>query len=284
MACGKKQQPSYQPPKPPTLPTAAQLFQNAIGFAKTNTPLAYGAREGALADLNRGQDYYAGFQPTSFEQALANQYFQNVFPDTEKSIRNSLSLSGMAYSPTLARLTGKARGDIGVDIGSFLSNQGNERARYSLAQRLAIDPSSTYGNYLDTDVNQSNNQANLDYNYAQQQAQQDYQNALQKYQQQQALYRTIGSISPLGGAIYGGASGGSGGFSSSLGGTLSTAQAALPFLTAGGGGGAEAAGVAGGGLNFGDALFSGNWFRNRTTQPVYDGTNTMDFLQKNALY
>lgn len=59
-------------------------------------------------------------------------------------------------------------------------------------------------------------------------AMKQYQQAMQEYeqqqQQQQALYKTIGMVSPLGGAIYGGISGGGQGFASSLSGTVDSAK------------------------------------------------------------
>ena len=192
MACGK-QQPTYQPPAPPTLPTAEQLFGSATAFGKRESPLAYGAREGALQDLALGPEFYQRFQPTSFENALSSQYFKNIYPDVEKNIRGSLSLSGIESSPILARLSGKAYGDLSTQIGEYLSNLGNERARYSLDRRLSIDPFSTYGNYLNTDIGQSNDQADLNYQYAQQMAMANYMSALDKYKQKGSMVSTIGA-------------------------------------------------------------------------------------------
>src|SRR3990167_9015974 len=56
-------------PPAPRLRTAEELFGSATNWARTNNPLAYGAREGALADINR-PEFYSGFQPTSMDQAL----------------------------------------------------------------------------------------------------------------------------------------------------------------------------------------------------------------------
>ena len=200
---GKKsgKSPSYNPPAPPQLQQASTFLPKATDWAKQNFAGAYGAREGALQDLSKGVEYYQGFQPTSLEQALGSQYFENVMPDIERSIKHSLSLSGIASSPILSQQIAKARGDVGVNVGQYLANQANQRAQQSLVSRLGIDPSSVYGPYLNTDVNQSNQQAGLDYNYAQQKAQADYQAEMQKYNQKKA---GIGALGTGLGALAGG--------------------------------------------------------------------------------
>ncbi len=231
--------PTYNPPAPPTLQTADQLYSSASNYGKQNFPNAFGAREGALNDLSQGNSYYQQFQPTSFEQALGNQYFQNVWPDQENYIKQMMSRSGLENSPALATTLGNARGNLGVNIGQFLSNQGNQRAQMSLEDRMGIDPMGQIINpYVQTGQNQSNNQANLNYGYAQNVAQSNYQSQIDQFNQQQSLYKTLGMISPLGGAIYGGANGGSTGFGSSLSGTTDAFSAMLPFLQGmmGGGG------------------------------------------------
>ncbi len=228
--------------KKPDLPQAAkfktadELFSAAINWARNNNPNALNARESALSDLQRGNDYYAGFQPTSFEQALGNQQFANVMPDVERSIMQKLSMSGIESSPILAEQIGKARGDLGVSIGQILANLGNERARYSLSSRLGIDPSSVYDNYLTTDTNQSNMQSNSDF----QRALMEYQNAMGDYAAKEK--NRMGGISSIGSILGGGVgllTGGMGGaaLGSSLGSTASTLF-----------------GGDGQGINFGDAL------------------------------
>lgn len=236
---GKNSTPQYNAPPPPKLKTADELYGAATNYAKTNQPFAYGARESALSDLSKGSDYYAGFQPTSFEQALSSQYFQNVWPDTQESIKHGLSLSGLDSSPLLAEQLGKARGGLETQIGQYLSDQGNQRAQYSLTNRLNIDPNSILNPYLQTDMGQSNSQAQSDYDYAQQQAQIDYQQQIDKYNQQQALYKFIGQISPIGGAIYGGVKGGSSGLATSVGSSMDEIKKMMPMILSmfGGGGG-----------------------------------------------
>lgn len=233
---GKNSTPQYNPPPAPKVPTADELYSSATNYAKQNSPLAFGAREGALTDLAKGSDYYAGFQPTSFENALSNKYFQNVWPDTQESILHGLSLSGLDSSPLVADRLGKARGGLETQIGQYLSDQGNQRAQYSLNSRLGIDPMSMTTPYVTTGANQGNLQAQYNYDSAQQQAQAAYQQAIDKYNQRQAMYKTIGMFSPLGGAIYGGINGGGGGLLQSLGGSMQSAQTFLPMMMGGTGG------------------------------------------------
>jgi len=189
------------------------------------SPLALGAREGALADLSRGTDFFEEFQPTSLEQALAQQSFQNIFPDVERSIKHNLSLSGIESSPILAQQVGRARGELGVDIGNILAQLGQRRAEQSLTSRLGIDP---FGGILSplagADLAQSNfRQQNL-VNLALQEAQADFQRRQQEAQQRSSgissLSSLIGSglglaaapftggLSLAGGAALGGALGG----------------------------------------------------------------------------
>lgn len=234
---GKNKTPQYNAPAPPKLPTADELYSSGNAFAKNNFSGAYGAREGALGDLAKGNDYYAGFQPTSFEAALGDRYFENAWPGTEESIKHGLSLSGLDSSPLLAEQLGTARSGLEYEIGKYLSDQGNERARYSLTSRLGIDPMQMINPYVETGMYQGNKQASLDYDYAQQLAQIEYQNQVNKYNQKNALYKTIGMVSPIGGAIYGGIDGGSDGLASSFGGSAEMMKILLPALMANQGGG-----------------------------------------------
>lgn len=132
-----------QLPQAPTFKSAEELLGSGISFGKEQTPIAYGARENALGILQdpaRTTEFFQGFQPTSFEQALANQTFQNIMPDVERSIKQNLSLSGIASSPILAQQIGQARGSLGVDIGEILAQLGQQRGAGSLEAQLGIDP------------------------------------------------------------------------------------------------------------------------------------------------
>jgi hypothetical protein len=193
MGCGSKT-PSYTPPPAPAPINYQQDILNpTISAYQTNTPQAFGAREGALSTLSNPQstmDYYNAFQPTSFEQALGNQYFQNIYPDVQKQIAGRLSSAGIASSPILARLSGKAYGDLGVQIGQYLSNQANDRATGSLNARLGVNPWS--------DISPMANQGlqNAQWNQ-QQQAQYAQQQAMAQYQQQMNSYNQSAGIKSL---------------------------------------------------------------------------------------
>lgn len=179
-----KKTPEISIPEPPKLPSAQELFDQASQYAKTNFPMAFGAREGALSNISTPEaalSFFSGFQPTSFEQALGAQNFANIMPDVERSIKHSLSLSGLSSSPILAEQIGKARGNLGVDIGEILTNLANQRAMTSLNSRLGIDPYSQLLNpFVNTGVQQSTNQADMLNQYNMLKSQADFQNSLNK--------------------------------------------------------------------------------------------------------
>lgn len=233
---GKNSTPQYNPPAPQPVKSASDLYGAATDYAKTNNPLAYGARESGLSDINKGNSYYEGFQPTSFEQALGNKYFQNVWPGQEESIKHGLSLSGLDSSPLLADRLGYARGQTEFNIGDYLSQQGNQRATASLNARMGIDPQSVLQGYLNTDTNQSNTNTSQYNDYQQQLAQVAYQQEVDKFNQKQQFYKTMGMMFPVAGNIYSAVDGGGGGFAASAGGTMDGVKMALPFLTAAMGG------------------------------------------------
>ena len=235
----KKQQPVYNPPAPPPLPPAPvlppapilpkpeELFAAGGKYAQENFPMAYGAQESAVRDLGLGSSYYQQFQPTSFEDALSNQYFKNVMPTAENKILNYLSLAGIANSPITARLIGDQWGKSGFEVGSYLSNLGNERAQYSLNQRLGINPMNFVSPFVETGSNQALNQGrfdtersfnqanfdsqygmnkyNADYQYAQQLAEAGYMKDMQDYQQKQAAQKRNMMLAGLGVGALGGA-------------------------------------------------------------------------------
>ena len=240
-----------------------QSFSDAIGMAQKNFPNAYGARETGLEELanlevgpeffNRyaltpksgrlTQDYFNQWLPTSFEEALASQQYKNIMSDVERGIKQNLALSGMSYSPVLADLISKRQGELGVDIGTALSDAGMQRAQLAInrddqlnqiAQRRAelalqgrtqkaltdvsIDPTSIYAPYLD----QFNNMVNLSGGQLNQQAAVDFQNALAKYNNKSAGLGMLGNVlGGVGGFMIGGPAGaaigsGLGGAASSL--------------------------------------------------------------------
>lgn len=253
--------PTYTPPAPPKLPTAQELYGQAQTFGQSTMPNAMGAREGALNDLKNPTAYYAGFQPTSFEQAMGNQQFQNIWPDQQAYMNNVLNKSGMAYSPVAAATMGKAYGNLSMGIGQYLNTQANDRATGSLNARLGIDPmSSIMQPFASMGAQQGNAQGQLDYGYQQALAQQQYQQQMDKFQQQAAMAKMFGQISPIGGGIYGASTGHLG---DSLGGSAQSMSQMMPFIMsmmsggAGAGMGAAASG-GGNGVNFvGNAMGEG---------------------------
>lgn len=201
-----KKAPSYPTVTAPKVMTGADAYSGAVNWGNQNFGNAMQARESALSDLNN-KDYYSSFQPTSFEQALADQSFKNVWPDQQNYMANVLSKSGMAYSPVAASTLGKAYGDTTFNIGSYLADQGNQRAQYSLASRLGIDPMSIMNPYANAGMNQSNEQAGYDWQATKQNADAQYANAMQKYMKDQALLGMISQFGPLAGYLAGGGQG-----------------------------------------------------------------------------
>lgn len=220
MGCfGGGKAPEYQAPAAPKLPTADELFASGTNYAKANMPLAYGAREGALQDLQDPTAYYSSYQPTSFEQALGSQSFKNIWPDQQAYMMNLLGKSGMAYSPVAATTLGNAYGNLSTNIGQYLDTQANNRATGSLTARLGIDPMSTVTPFVNTGASQSQAQAGYDQTASINAANAQYANALQTYNANQAKNQFLGqAIGGAGGFLLGGPAGAS--IGSGLGGTL----------------------------------------------------------------
>jgi len=139
------------------LPTAQELFAAGEEQAKRISPLAFGAREKGLSELGQlvpeagffegfqpaqfGQispEFFEQFQPTSFEEALGQQQFANIFPDVERGIKHDLSLSGIESSPILAQQLARARGELGVDIGNILAQLGQRRGELALGRESEL--------------------------------------------------------------------------------------------------------------------------------------------------
>jgi len=183
-------------PKPPKLPTAEELFSAGRTEAQTTAPIAFGARETALQDIatpQATQEYFGAFQPTSLEEALGSQYFENIMPDLERSIKHSLSLSGIESSPILSQQIARARGDVGATVGEFLANQANQRALTSLQGRN-IDPMGMIMPFVGTGMQQSTAQANLQSQYDQQVMQADLYRQIQEAQSRASGISSIGSL------------------------------------------------------------------------------------------
>lgn len=245
MGCFSSQPPTYTPPAPPTLATAPDLYNQAQSFYQDN---GYGglltAQQTALNNANN-PNYYSQFQPTSFEQALGNQQFQNIWPNEQAQIMQQLSKSGMADSPVAAATIGNAYGNLSTNIGEYLNSQGSTRASNAINAGLGISPGSLLTPFVQTGQTQSNDQANLNYGYSQAQAQQQYQQQMNSYQQQQSLAQMLGYVSPVAGNIYNATQGNLG---SGLSGTFNSLGQAAPLAM-------SAAGMPGG---FGaGSMFSG---------------------------
>ncbi len=229
----QKSPPTYNPPAPVLAASGTDLYNQGQDWYQKNQPGLYNAQSTALSNANN-PDYYSTFQPTSFEQALGNQYFQNVWPDESALIKQQFSQSGLSSSPALAETLGRAYGSLGTQVGSYLSDQGNTRATNSINAGLGISQSSLLNPFVTTAGNQSNMNTNNQNAYNQALAQQQYQQAYNKYAQSNALASTIGQISPFAGQVYGGATGTSG---SAFGGSANTLSQIAPLMFSGMAGG-----------------------------------------------
>lgn len=225
----QKTPPTYNPPAPISAASGTDLYNQGQSWYQQNQPNLYNAQSTALTNANN-PNYYSQFQPTSLENALGSQYFQNVWPDEQAAIRQQFSQSGLSSSPALAETLGRAQGGLETQIGSYLSDQGNTRATNAINAGLGISQSGLLNPFVTTAGNQSNLNTNMQNQYQQAMAQQQYQQAMNQYQSQNALSSTIGQISPLGGQIYGGATGTSG---SALGGTAQSFGQLAPLVLSG---------------------------------------------------
>lgn len=194
--------PSYNMPQI-NVPSASDLYNQGQSFYQQNYPGLINAQSTALNNANN-PNYYSTFQPTSLENALGSQYFQNIWPDEQALIRQQFSQSGLASSPALAETEGRAYGNLGTQVGSYLSDQANQRATNSINAGLGISTSDLLGQFAQTGQQQSSEAINAQ--LAQANAQ--YQNSLAQYQyqqqQQQALGGAIGTgVGAIGGTMVG---------------------------------------------------------------------------------
>lgn len=200
----KPSTPQYPQITPSQVITGQDATTQAMQLAQQYFPQQMGAQAQGLNDLSQGNAYYEQYQPTSFEQALGNQQFQNIWPNEQAQIMDSLSKSGMAYSPVAATTLGNAYGNLSTNIGEYLNNQGNTRATNNLNALLGINPNSYYGPISQTITGQSNEQGQLNQNANIQNAGAQYSNSLANYQQGNA---TNGAIGTGVGAVLGGVAG-----------------------------------------------------------------------------
>ena len=246
----QKAAPTYNPPAPVMAASGQDLYNQGQQWYQQNQPGLYNAQSTALANAN-DRNYYNSWGPTSLDQALGSQYFQNVWPDESAAIKQQFSQSGLSSSPALAETLGRAQGGLETQVGSYLSTQAQQEATNAINAGLGISQSSLLNPYVTTAGNQSNINTGYQNNYNQALAQQQYQQQYNNYSQNNALASTLGQISPIGGAIYGASTGTSG---SALGGTAQSLGQLSPLIFSGmtgGLSGANAAGQYGGGTTTG---------------------------------
>lgn len=215
----KPDTPQYQTITPEKVVTGQDATQQAMQLAQQYFPQQMGAQAQGITDLGMGNAYYQQYQPTSFEQALGNQQFQNIWPNEQANIMDSLSKSGMAYSPVAATTLGNAYGNLSTGIGEYLNTQANNRATNNLNALLGFNPNNYYGPISNSITGQSNEQAQLNTQANMQNAGANYSNQLANYQQGNALNGAIGTgIGAVGGFALGGPAGAS--LGAGLGGAL----------------------------------------------------------------
>jgi len=189
-----------------------ELFQGALNLSQQMFPYSLMAREKGARYLTETPFEktgittipavdYSKFMPTDFEKALATKEFENIWPETEKTIKHALSLSGMAYSPLLAETLGRERSKLGVDIGKYLTELGEQRAtreqsrliseaglqetgrEFDISQAMRTSPWEFLEPYVSTQRGIESAQAGT-----------ELQNYLSKLQQQQGTIQTIGDL------------------------------------------------------------------------------------------
>ena len=271
----------FTPPPAPQFKTAPELFNEAISLGRAEFPLAYGAREAALGDIGRKGEFYqeyfpegispmspefwARYQPTDFEQAIAQSTFGPMMTQAQRQASHIASLAGLpgtattrftrAIAPTMYNMgtflagQGQRRGEIAAELGE-------QRAARDLLARLGIDPmAQILMPHVGVGAEQDRLQQQANYQAALAKAQADY------AQSQGGGYGSligtgagaglgallalpIGGLSVLGGAALGGSLGGTAGslFGGgpapiSFGDALSFAQSPMGFTSPGTGGG-----------------------------------------------
>lgn len=194
---GKPSTPQYPTVQAPTVMTGSDAYNQAQNFYSQNYPDLLTAQSTALNNANN-PNYYASFQPTSFEQALGNQQFQNIWPNEQAAMMQQQSLSGQAYTPGASQAIGNAYGNLSTGIGEYLNTQANNRATNAIGAGLGISPQNLLSPYAVLATGQSNAQAGLTQNANTQNASASYDNQLANYNQ--GLAQSVGIGSLAGGA------------------------------------------------------------------------------------
>lgn len=215
----KPSTPQYPTITPSSVVTGQDATSQAMQLANQYFAPQMGAQAQGIADIGQGTAYYNSYQPTDFANALANQSFQNIWPNEQAYMQNLLSQSGMAYSPTEATTLGNAYGNLSTNIGEYLNQQGNTEATNNLNSLLNINPNNYYGPISNAITGQSNEQATLDQQANMQNANAQYSNSLANYNQGLATNGAIGTgIGAVAGGLIGGVPGAA--IGSGIGGSL----------------------------------------------------------------
>jgi len=264
------------------VPTAQELFAQGEEQAKRISPLAFGAREAGLGRLGEleaspedfsrfgldefGQispDFFNKFQPSSFEEGIAESAFGSLLERSKREAGQRASLSGIesAFPELFERAIAPGR----FQIGQFLSGLGQERAKLALGRQgdlatlgqrqaefsvqgrqqgilaqLGISPQEEIRPFVDVGQKQGNLQASLGRQNDLIQAQADIANQIAQQKRRQALVSNVGKFSPLGAFALGGIEGGA----ESLAGVVSSLES---VFGAGPTTGANLGGLSGGG-------------------------------------
>jgi len=136
-------------PNVPDFATGQELFDFGVGRGQEIAPLGLTSREtglGFLQDPATASQFFEGFQPSNFEQGVADSTFGNMLRRAERSAGHRASLGGIesAFPELFAQAIGPTIGN----IGQFLSNQNQRRGELTLQGLLGIDPISQIINPL----------------------------------------------------------------------------------------------------------------------------------------
>lgn len=168
---GEREQPQLVVPDLPERESSEDIMRRMQEYLSGEvSPLGFDARESALRDLGRGNEYYEEFQPTSMEQALAQKEFDWLSQQIQRDVGHNLSMSGTADSPILAEQIAKAQTQMGIPIAQYLSQLGNTRAQYSLGSRMGINPVNELLGISSPALMEAEQQQNLQWEQAQMQA------------------------------------------------------------------------------------------------------------------
>ena len=155
-------------PLAPQYQTAQDLYTESLNRAKTEFPLAYGAREKALTQMNdilaNPSAFYSRYQPTSLEQATTNDLFQRNLEQAKRVAGQRASMSGI--ETIYPELFAKAIGPTITGIGEYMGNLGQTRATQGLSlieKLMGLSPTTEANTYLNLAGGQQSMQAQADF-------------------------------------------------------------------------------------------------------------------------